>query len=181
MTHLGANMPAIIYKEMSIMFVIRTVNGVKQVLMFRKKNNSNIDVGAGMLVPPGGKLNDDETSLENARRETFDETGVFVNNPIQYVGEIWVHNAPYSKHTHCHVQCYLSHDFCGELKLNEPDKGTPQWVNICNLPYDDDKKMIHTDVHWMPRMLNGEAVYMEIRYNPATDSVNISEKTIEGA
>src|SRR3989344_7624819 len=78
----------------------------------------------GWLMLPGGKQEADETPLQAAILETWEETGIKVNNPQLRV--IATHNHGYRNRVYL-VYIFQVSEFSGELK--ELGEGTPLWLS----------------------------------------------------
>ena len=79
----------------------------------------------GWLMLPGGKQEADETPLQAAILETWEETGIKVNNPQLRV--IATHNHGYRNRVYL-VYIFQVSEFSGELK--ELGEGTPLWLSL---------------------------------------------------
>ncbi|MDP3093533.1 MAG: NUDIX domain-containing protein [bacterium] len=88
--------------------------------------------GEGRWTMPGGKLHFGEKLKEAAFRETFEETGIRINQEkleIISVADDMVEDA------HFVTIGFLCKDFEGEAKVMEPDEITEwQWFSLNNLP-----------------------------------------------
>ena len=100
---------------------------------------------------PGGKKEPDETIQECVIRETFEETGIHIHNPIQ-VGYIEFPAQNF------YVYIFKSTDFSGEIKQNE-DEVNAFWINKRDIPFDE---MREADRDFIPQILKGE--YVKRRY-----------------
>ncbi len=79
----------------------------------------------GWLMLPGGKQEVDETPLQAAIRETWEETGIKVINPKLKV--VATHNHFYRKRIYL-VFIFQANEFSGKLK--ESSEGIPQWLSL---------------------------------------------------
>ena len=79
----------------------------------------------GWLMLPGGKQEEDETPLQAAIRETFEETGIKAINPQLKV--VATHNHFYRKRVYL-VYIFVSKEFSGKLK--ESKEGKPVWMPL---------------------------------------------------
>lgn len=114
-----------------------------KLLMIRKKRG----LGTGKINAPGGRLEEGETALEAAIRETREEVGITPLNLSQR-GELHFQFAD-GLALHCVV-------FFAEGCLGEPietDEAIPYWMNPLDIPYHE---MWADDVHWLPKMLEGK-------------------------
>ena len=125
----------------TLMFVIRDGS----VLLIRKKRG----LGAGKINGPGGRLEENESPLECAIRETNEELLI---NPLEVraAGELFFH-AEDMPRIHGHV--FVATDFEGTP--TETDEAIPHWFRFEDIPFEE---MWDDDVLWLPRVLNGESV-----------------------
>lgn len=114
-----------------------------QLLLIRKKRG----IGAGKINGPGGKVDDGETPLAAAIRETREETGVTPVRP-ELRGELWF-RFPHGLTHHCLV--FLAEDYEG--MPGETDEAVPVWFPVEELPYGE---MWADDQEWLPLLLAGK-------------------------
>ena len=122
----------------NLLFVIRE----EKILLIRKKRG----FGAGKINGPGGKVDPDETPLQSALRETFEELGI---KPLraEQRGELhFQFRDGYS--LFCTV--FRAPDFEG--KPRETDEAVPLWTPLDAIPYDE---MWADDRHWLPLLIRG--------------------------
>ena len=115
-----------------------------EVLMIRKKRG----LGAGKINGPGGRLEEDETALQAAIRETEEEVGVTPLN-LSHRGELHFQFVD-GLALHCAV-------FLAEGCLGDPietEEAIPYWMKPADIPYHD---MWADDVYWLPGMLEGKS------------------------
>lgn len=89
----------------------------------KKQNDLNQDKWVGI----GGKFEDKESPEECNLRETYEETGLILNNAkycgiVTFVSNIW-------ETEYMHI--FYSNDFSGKLK--ECDEGRLEWVKISDI------------------------------------------------
>lgn len=123
-------------EEATLCFVIRE----GQVLLIHKKRG----LGAGKINAPGGRLEDGETALAAAVRETQEEVGVTPTGVLQ-VGELHFQFLDGYK---LHVAVFSASGCYG--KLVETSEAKPIWVDVDKIPYQD---MWQDDPHWLPLLL----------------------------
>ena len=122
----------------NLLFIVR--NG--KILLIHKKRG----FGAGKINGPGGKVDPDETPLQSALRETFEELGIMPLGARQH-GELhFQFRDGYS--LHCTV--FRAEDFEGEAQ--ETDEAVPLWTPLDQIPYD---QMWADDRHWLPLLIRG--------------------------
>lgn len=114
-----------------------------EVLLIQKKTG----LGAGKVNAPGGHIEDGETPLEAAVRETKEEVGLDTEN-LRYAGELYFH---FTDGLKLKGTVFLTESFDGELI--ETIEADPFWCKISEIPWD---KMWEDDFHWLPRALKGE-------------------------
>jgi len=122
----------------TLLFIVRE----GKILLIRKKRG----FGAGKINGPGGKVDSDETPLQSALRETFEELGVTPRDSEQR-GEL--HFQFRDGHSlHCVV--FLAQDFKGQPR--ETDEAAPLWTPLDAIPY---VKMWADDRYWLPLLIRG--------------------------
>lgn len=86
--------------------------------------------GAGTWTMPGGKVRFKETFKEAVYRETFEETGIKINNVrlISITNDI-------NDNYHFVTMGFICDDFSGEASVMEPDEITEwKWFDFDSLP-----------------------------------------------
>ena len=121
-------------------------NNIKTTLLFLKKDNKVLMIkhkrgwGKGKFNLPGGKVEENETCLDNAIRETYDETGINVKN-TSLLGILYFDGIKEQTiENHVFVAEYDS----GELS-DEHEEVAPLWMDIDKIPYDN---MWDDDRYW---------------------------------
>ncbi|MEK6833070.1 MAG: NUDIX domain-containing protein [Nanoarchaeota archaeon] len=124
-------------------------------ILMIKKNKREDDPNSGYFAIPGGKLDINEKGLKNpggrsesAIRETEDETGIKLINPVLR-GIILFDNKDrtfdnWPNPDNFYVYLYSATEYSGELK--ESDEGIPLWVpeeNILSLPKNPGDKLMY--------------------------------------
>ena len=123
--------------------VITYIINKDQVLLIHKKKG----LGAGMVNAPGGHIEEGETPVEAAVRETREEVGLETEN-LQFSGELHFH---FTDGLKLKGTVFLCRDYSGDLI--ETDEADPFWCPINEIPWD---KMWEDDIHWLPKALKGE-------------------------
>lgn len=127
-----------------------------QVLLLRKADGL---WGGGKWNGPGGKLLSGEDPEEGAAREVREETGLLVRD-LHFSGLLrfffgesdvpaWV------------VYVFTCQDFSGAP--TEGREGILRWYPLDRLPLDH---MWEDDRHWLPRLLSGQRLWAEFRFDP---------------
>ena len=119
-------------------------------LMIRHQRGIN----KGYVNFPGGKKEVGEDMQACVIRETLEETGLTVKNPVE-VGYIEFPGADY------HVHVFKSTEFSGELKA-KTDEVNLFWQDTDNVPYD---KMRTADRDFLPLILTGKFVKRRYFYS----------------
>lgn len=119
-------------------------------LMIRHQRGIN----KGYVNFPGGKKEVGEDMQACVIRETLEETGLTVKNPVE-VGYIEFPGADY------HVHVFKSTEFSGELKA-KTDEVNLFWQDTDNVPYD---KMRTADRDFLPLILAGKFVKRRYFYS----------------
>lgn len=114
-----------------------------KILLIKSKRG----VSKGKWNGPGGKVQDSETPLEAAARETKEETGIMpVGAEFAGYNEFFTGDKIAFR-----VHVFVAKDFKGELR--ETDEGMPKWFPLDALPL---KEMWADDEVWVPLMLAGK-------------------------
>lgn len=132
-------------KEASLSIVEDLKSG--KFLMIKHQRGINKDC----MNFPGGKKENDETIEDCVIRETLEETGILIKNPIQ-VGYIEFPTKDF------YVHVFKSTEFSGEVVQKE-DEVCTFWVDKKDIPYD---QMREADKDFLPEILSGK--YVKRRY-----------------
>jgi 8-oxo-dGTP diphosphatase len=143
-------------KHTVLVFVFRDSvhTGTRQLLMIEKKRGQ----GKGYWNVPGGKIKEGEDTLEGARRECEEETGLRPGalEPRGRLNFRFVSQgtrAPDSWDNFCDL--FVSFEFEGEL-VSENDECRAEWVDVEKIPFD---QMWESDRSWFGRVVKGLGVY----------------------
>ena len=128
-----ANEPA------TLLFVVKD----GQILLIRKKRG----LGAGKINGPGGRLEDGESLLECAVRETREEL-LITPTGLSWAGE---NRFQFTHGYSIHVHAFRATGYTGIP--TETDEAIPLWFPLDALPFDD---MWEDDYLWLPMMLRNE-------------------------
>jgi len=126
---------------------IETVSIIHQpprILLGMKK----VRFGAGRYNGFGGKVENGESLVESAIRETEEEAGIKIKNP-EKVGEI-LFKFETNEQDHL-VHFFRASEFNG--MLIESDEMKPGWFHIRDIPYE---QMWPDDKYWLPLLIAGK-------------------------
>ncbi len=135
-------------KEASLSIVEDVVN--HKFLMIKHQRGIN----QGCLNFPGGKKEPDETMEECVIRETLEETGLKIENPVQ-VGYIEFPTKDF------YVHVFKSTKFSGNIH-EKADEVQLFWVDEDKIPYD---KMREADKNFLPEIIAGKYVKRRFIYD----------------
>ena len=116
-----------------------------QVLLIRKKRG----LGAGNINGPGGHIEQDETPLQCAVRETREELKITPLN-VSPRGELRFHSDDFPR---IHGYVFVATDYRGTA--TETDEAVPLWTPVDSIPYEE---MWEDDPLWLPQVLKGHRV-----------------------
>jgi len=126
--------------------------------------------GAGKWNGFGGKVNEDETIEEAARREIKEEAGINVGN-LEKLGFISFEFRGDPKLLHVHI--FKAGDFEGEPR--ETEEMTPRWYNINEIPFD---KMWPDDRYWFPFFLEGKKFKGKFLFEGTDENPKVLEQDL---
>ncbi len=149
-------------------------------LFLRDKENERIllamkkrGFGEGKLNGVGGKVQEGETILEAALRETEEEIGVSVpEEHARQVGRLHFH---FTEHPEWEFDCHVFMTETWEGEPAESEEMAPEWHDIAALPFE---RMWVDDKHWLPTALAGE--YVDAHFEFGGDGEYIERYVLNG-
>lgn len=123
-------------------------------------------INKGYVNFPGGKKEAGENMRDCVIRETFEETGLTIKNPVE-VGYIEFPTADY------YVRVFKSTEFSGKLKA-KADEVDLFWQDVDNVPYD---KMRTADRDFLPLIVAGKFVKRRYFYTSDFEVERIEDIT----
>ena len=140
-------------RQETLLFILDRANG--KLLLAMKK----VRFGAGKYNGTGGHIEEGETPVAAAVRETFEEAGVVVQEKdAQARGKIHFsfEGKPDWERL---VHVFLAEQWAGEPV--EGDEMAPEWFVLEAIPYD---RMWIDDKHWLPLVLDGKTIDAEFHF-----------------
>ncbi len=134
-----------------------------EVLLIHKKRG----LGAGKINGPGGRIEEGETAVQAAVRETREEVGMETQRPVEHATLHFAFRDGYS----LTVYVFVSERFAGAPQ--ETDEAIPFWAPLNAIPYG---RMWADDEHWLPVVLAGK--YVEGRFVFDGDAMVYSDVTV---
>ena len=131
----------VVEERATLMFVLRG----DQVLLIRKKRG----LGAGKINGPGGRIEEGETPMQCAIRETQEELKITPLNVVAR-GELRFHSDDFPK---SHGYVFVATDYQGTA--TETEEAIPLWTPVDEIPYEE---MWEDDIYWLPQVLSGKGV-----------------------
>lgn len=125
--------------------VITYIFSEGKVLLINKKRG----LGAGKVNAPGGHIEEGETALEAAIRETQEETGLTPLN-VKEAGKLYFQ---FTKGLKMEGTVFIADSCLGEAY--ETDEADPFWIDIKDIPYND---MWEDDLLWLPHVIKGKYI-----------------------
>ena len=139
---------------------------IRRTLLFLRRDDKILiamkkrGFGANKWNGVGGKIEAGETIEAALIRETEEEIGV---TPTKYwqVAELdFIQDAETSDPWHMYVYAYLCDEWTGQP--TESEEMAPRWFNIDEIPY---QSMWEDDEHWLPKVLLGDKVTGEFKFD----------------
>lgn len=147
-------------KEASLSIVEDIIN--RRFLMVRNQRGIN----KGCINFPGGKKEPNENMLDCVKRETLEETGITILNPVK-VGYIEFPTMDF------YVHVYKTTEFSGEITAREEEVDV-FWQNADSIPYEH---MREADKDFLPLILSGQYVKRRYFYTPDFKVERVEEIT----
>jgi 8-oxo-dGTP diphosphatase len=138
----------IMKKIASLSIVEDTIN--HKYLMIRHHRGIN----KGCINFPGGKKETNESIKDCVIRETFEETGIKIENPVE-VGYIEFPTMNF------YVHVFKSTQYSGSIKENEAEVDA-FWVDTHKVPYEE---MREADRNFLPDIISGQYVKRRFIYD----------------
>lgn len=123
-----------------------------RILLIHKKRG----LGKGKINGPGGKREGTETLAETAQRETREEVGIEIFDPVHHGTLRFAFSTGYRLEVHI----FVATEWAGELL--ETEEARPFWVDESSIPWD---LMWEDDRHWLPHVLQGRMVEGWMRFH----------------
>jgi 8-oxo-dGTP pyrophosphatase MutT (NUDIX family) len=127
-------------------------------------------VGSGLWVPPGGGTKiSDRSQKHGARREVQEETGLLF--PLHHFHKVGILKGFFDGRLEWIVHLYMvtTGDSAATLSPNE-EYTDMRWFPVMLLPFD---QMLPGDEDWMPRILKGQKLSIQI-YCDGKDDLFVS-------
>lgn len=133
-------------KRLTLCFLLKE----NEILLAMKKRG----FGVGKWNGVGGKVQENETPMQAAIRETEEEIGVTPQG-MKRVGILYFHflDKKCVEKDINRVFVYTAKKWSGTLQ--ETEEMRPQWFDFSEIPYNE---MWEDDVYWLPKLLQGEKV-----------------------
>lgn len=150
------------YKKMRKEASLSIIEDVKNnnFLMIRHQRGIN----KGYINFPGGKKEENESMEDCVVRETLEETGLLIKNPVK-VGYMEFPEMNF------YVHIYKSTEFEGNI-INKEDEVRAFWVDKDNIPLNE---MREADQNFMPDLLAGKYINRRYHYDDNFKLTSIEE------
>lgn len=132
-------------RNSTLVFLKRGISDQEEICLAMKKRG----FGVGRWNGVGGKVHDQESLEDAAKRETQEEIGVQIKE-LEKVAELsffFPHRPDWDQLVHV----YFCHSWSGEIM--ESEEMRPQWFLVSQIPFEN---MWSDDILWLPRLLSGK-------------------------
>ncbi|MEB4615709.1 8-oxo-dGTP diphosphatase [Leucobacter sp. M11] len=133
-------------------------------------------LGLGKVVAPGGKLEAGESPAEACAREVLEESGLTVRPEDLIPAGLLRYRFPYRPSWDQDSHVFLARAFSGTAA--DSDELRLGWVPSTQIPLE---RMWHDARLWLPGVLGGGGVALDIEFGPDNDTVATVTPTPEGA
>jgi len=130
-------------------------------LLLKKANRG---ISRGKWNGLGGKIEENETEIDNVIREVKEESGLTIKNPKKH-GVITFYQGNKDK-IFAVVDIFSVNDFEGDIKSS--DEGELKWFDFKSIPY---KEMWPDDIFWLPLVLSGKKFDAEFIFDDKMDKI----------
>ncbi|MCL4364766.1 8-oxo-dGTP diphosphatase [Candidatus Marsarchaeota archaeon] len=121
-------------------------------------------VSKGFWNGSGGKIEQNETPEENAKRELYEETGLIANN-LYFHGTIKFF-LDGSEELSIFNYLFSTTEFSGDLQSS--DEGEVRWFDIISIPY---KEMWQDDEYWLDLLISGKKFDAEFHFDKGNKNI----------
>jgi len=146
----------------TLCFLMRTWNGVPQVLLGTKKTG----FGVGKIVGIGGHVEPGESDAEAACREVQEEAGVVVLQQDLRDAGLVVFDFPARPEWNMSTRLFVTERWAGEP--SESAEIRPEWFDVGSLPVE---RMWQDAAHWLPLALEGSVLRLTVILNHDNETV----------
>ena len=135
--------------------------GVRATLMLIRNEDNLLlidkltGLGKGKVNAPGGKIEQGESPVECAIRETFEEVGLQVHDARE------VAHLRFLMSDYPDIECFAFSALSYSGSASSSQEARPFWCPIAEIPYN---KMWADDVLWLPKVLEGRFVRGDFRF-----------------
>jgi|TARA_Y100000310_G_scaffold303099_1_gene341113 8-oxo-dGTP diphosphatase len=131
----------VVQERATLLFVLKD----DRILLIRKKRG----LGAGKINGPGGRIEEGETPMQCAIRETQEELKITPLN-VTAAGDLRFHSDDFPR---IHGFVFVATDYTGTA--TETDEAIPVWTPLDEIPYEE---MWSDDIYWLPQVIAGKCV-----------------------
>lgn len=143
-----------------------------------KKSREDVEdqMGVGYYAGFGGHQEPDETIEYCALRELLEESDGIIGHPdtLKKVALLDIANVRFG---HYHVHVYAVSEWHGEP--HETDEMIPVHFNKADIPWDGSPSLRPSDAIWLPRVLEGERLYVNLWGDAQDNLIRHTLRTVE--